>query len=71
MSEQFKNRAKQAGRILAALVVLLLANAAVRGQAYLRQTVNRTALNTATYDDLTGNPGPGFGMRWGFCGGGK
>ncbi len=58
MSEQCKNRTKQIGRILAALGLLLLANAAVRGQAYLTQTLNTTALNSATYDDLTGNAGP-------------
>jgi hypothetical protein len=58
MSESCKSRTKQVGRILAALVVLLLANAAVRGQAFLTQTLDTTALNTATYDDLTGNAGP-------------
>jgi hypothetical protein len=58
MNKRWKTRVVELTRILAAVVVLLLANAGVRGQAYLTQTLDTTSLNTATYTDLTGNAGP-------------
>jgi hypothetical protein len=45
-------------RALPAAFILLLASGLARGQAYLTQAIDTTALNTATYDTLSGNAGP-------------
>jgi hypothetical protein len=58
MTDQWKTRVIESTRVVMAVVVLLVANAGVRGQAYLTQTLDTTSLNTATYDDLAGNAGP-------------